>query len=369
MICQAPESEGRETAPLLKATRLGRIAVRHFLAPATVLRLATVLKAQPRLTFFDLLLLATSSEDCEPTLPVDFEELDLLAAQVTSEASALLPLPRPALVYLLGIDGKRLLAALKMALVLRQWTRTSEAQVVADQYHCYPFEIARLCESIERLLLAMSALLEQPAEDREEDVPLIERIAALRTMVTTGLDETVVTLTFIPGIGPTLARRLHAIGIVDIEALAQAEAADVAQVRGISPQRAAQLIAQATALLPSRSALRYREHGPRGQVSAPNWPREIDPYRLRRALDLKVQRLDGGIYEVRGGLEPHRVRLTSGRYHCDCQDAAQGNGCKHGLAVRLARGERSLKQLVKQISATAQPDQLDLFDLWFGRSR
>lgn len=366
MLCTGEAAEEPAAAPILKATRLGRIAVRHFLTPATVLRFAHVLTAQPRLTFFDLLLLATSREECEPVLPVDFEALDGVAAALSGEASYLLQLSCPALVALLGVQGKRLLAALKMALVIRQWTRVGDAHVVAETHDCYPFEIQRLCESSERLLLAMSALLAQPAEQGDDEVPCAERLEALRTMVATGLDETVVTLTFLPGLGPALARRLYGAGITDIEGLAQAETAVVAQVPGISAQRAAQWIAAATTLLPSRSALRYREQGPRVQLPTRGWPTEIDPYRLRRALDLKVQGGDGGCYWVSGGLEPHRVTVTRNEIRCDCPDAAQGHLCKHGLAVRLARGERGIKQLVKAISTTGKTGELDLFELWFG---
>ena len=60
----------------LKATRLGRIAVRHFLAPSTVLFFRRFLDSNGDWTFFDLLLAAASCPDCEPLLPVDYEELE-----------------------------------------------------------------------------------------------------------------------------------------------------------------------------------------------------------------------------------------------------------------------------------------------------
>src|SRR5262249_16870044 len=83
------DDEAQITAQRLRATRLGHIAVRHFLTPATVLLFRRALDQYSDLTFFDLLLLAASSEDCEPVLPVDFEDLDVLADYLSQEQSSL----------------------------------------------------------------------------------------------------------------------------------------------------------------------------------------------------------------------------------------------------------------------------------------
>ena len=371
MIC-ATQAEGASTTQRFAPTRLGRLAVRHFLTPATILRLRDGLTGEAELTFFDLLLLATASAECEPVLPVDFEELEQLAAALAGEASTLLQLPHPQLVARLGINGKRLLATLKMALVIRQWTRLGDTQPVAETFACYPFEVAQLGTSLERLLLVMAALFEKPEVEAAAElqaladyVPLAERITALRTMVATGLDETAVTLTCLSGLGPTLAQRLYRAGITDIEALAQAEPTTLAALRGIGAARAAQWIDQAIEVVKTRSALRYREIGTAGKPLVSTWPSEIDPYRLRRALDLAVRSGEGGSFRITGGLEPHRVLMAEGTYRCDCTDTANGHLCKHVLAVRLAQGDKRLKQLVQQLTSGAEPTQLDLFALWF----
>ncbi|MFN7929343.1 MAG: hypothetical protein U0Y68_15630 [Blastocatellia bacterium] len=110
-----------------------------------------------------MLLIAASSSDCEPVLPVDFEELDGLVQQLEQEPSILLGYANHELVSLLGISGKRLLAALRMAVVARAWTRLGNVDEVATQNNCYAFEVERLCESLVRLLLAMYALTEKSA--------------------------------------------------------------------------------------------------------------------------------------------------------------------------------------------------------------
>src|SRR5262249_11795804 len=149
------EEDGARTVHRMRATRLGYVAVRHMLSPTTVSKMANALNAQPELTFLDLLIIAASTDDCEPILPVDFEELDALASSLESERSVLLQRPRRELALLLGIEGKRMLAALKMALVGRYWTRAGDVYQVAERCGCYPFEVERLRESFDRLLGAM----------------------------------------------------------------------------------------------------------------------------------------------------------------------------------------------------------------------
>src|SRR5262249_49673066 len=152
----------------------------------TVLLFRHVLTPQDPLSFLDLLLVAASSDDCEPVLTVDFEELDDLASQLARERSFLLRRPQSEIVKLLGVDGKRLLVALKMALVARAWTRLGDLHVVTERHDCYVFEVERLRQSLERLLSIMAAVCnladnlgEQAAPQDEDMVPLKERVKAL----------------------------------------------------------------------------------------------------------------------------------------------------------------------------------------------
>ena len=154
---------------------------------------------------------------------------------------------------MLGIGGKRLLSALKISLALREWTRWGDADRVAESLCCYPFEIHRLVETMDRLLTGMLGILDpegvsdQPAFI-EEEVSVRERLAALHRMIVAGLDEEAVTLNLIPGIGPKLAHRLTGAGITDIEGLAQATTDDLSGVRGVSRDRAARWIDEAERL-------------------------------------------------------------------------------------------------------------------------
>jgi helicase len=183
-------------------------------------------------------------------------------------------------------------------------------------------------------------------------------------MVAHGVDEQVVTLTFIDGVGGTLARRLRDAGITDIEDLANADAADVVAVRGVSASRAARWIADATAKFKTMSAFSMREVGQKTETASGSWNAIADPYRLRRALDLKV-RCCGNQFTVTGGLEPHRVSRAAAGFACDCADFGKGHTCKHVLAVRLHCKDSELLPLVERLSSESQAGELDLFRLWF----
>jgi helicase len=370
LACAQREDEeaGRKQ---LQATRLGRIAVRHFLAPSTVLLFRRVFDPGEDWTFFDLLLVAASCPDCEPLLPVDYEELETLGARLAAERSRLLGRPRKEVAGTLGIDGKRLLSALKTSLAIREWTRRGDGERVAEVMACYPFEIHRLRETMDRLLTGMLAVIdpEEPAGQEaavEEEATVRERLTALQRMVDAGLDEEAVTLTLIPGIGPRWAQRLRSVGVADIEGLAQASPEALAGVRGLKRDRASRWIEQAAGLLSKRSGYWFREVGPAARVVSSVFPAEVDPYRLRRALDLTVNGGDGGDYCVSGGLEPHRVLMREGTFLCDCPDYSDGVVCKHVLAVRLRRGDPELSRLACELRSGAEDTGLDLFRLWHG---
>ncbi|HEX6292924.1 MAG TPA: DEAD/DEAH box helicase [Herpetosiphonaceae bacterium] len=359
----------------LLPTKIGRAAVRSMLAPSTMLHFRRVLGTNDDLTFFDLLVVAATSDDCEPVIRVDFEELDDLTERLRRESSTLLRRTRPELQELLGVGGRRLLFACKTALVARDWTRTGNAAAVAEIHGCYAFEVDRLHESLSRLIPAMEAVVEPPStqlqalmELDEAYVPLVERVRALTRMMTAGMDEAAATLTLIPGVGPALASRLRAAGLAHLEDVAIADPAEVANVPGISPARAKRLVEAASGLVRSRSALRYEERGGMAILKPSGWPADLDPYRLRRALDLTVSDRGEELYEVRGGSEPRQVRMVAGAPRCACPDAERGHRCKHSLAVLLARGDSEIESWSRRMEEVVDQNLLNLFDLWFDRS-
>ena len=375
MLAEIRDGEGLVR---LVATRLGHIAVRHFLAPETVLMLNTTLAADGAVnyTFFDLLLLAALH--VEPRLTVDFEELEQLGAALRAERSTLLAAGLGDLLGRLDVPPSALLSAIKSAQLARAWTRLGSAAAVSDELDCTESDVDRVVEATHRVLLAMAAIaaVEQNAEacvSPTETSTLAERLKALARMVAAGLDCGPATLTLVEGIGPVMARRLmeaavDGVAIADVETLALAEPSDLAEVEQLSATRAERWIARAQALVAGGvSARRYEEFdAPRASIAettAAQRPLGAN-YRLLRALHLQVH-AGGERYLVSGGSEPRTVQLAGSGWRCDCPDeTAPGGMCKHILAVRLHRSDAELRARIETITAAAGAP-LALQDLYF----
>jgi hypothetical protein len=86
----------------------------------------------------------------------------------------------------------------------------------------------------------------------------------------------------------------------------------------------------------------------------------IDPERLLRAMQLRVERVGRGQYRVTGGDETHYVDLIDPRLErCDCADhLLRQLVCKHLLACLLREGDdrviRSLGRLMRQMDNSIQ---------------
>lgn len=331
-----------EGAGKLGVTRLGRVAARHLLAPAAVSWLVGALRGVEAPTTLDLLLVALASGECA-LIPPDFEALEALGASLSSRRSWLLHGARSLLPR-----GRRLLAVLHSAALLLDWCETGDEEQTGQRWGCYPAQVRGLREEVRRVLAALAALSEGDLQ---------ERVRALDAMLTAGLDAEAVSLTQLPGLGPVLARRLVAMGISEVEALAEADADELAAVRGVSRARAQAWIEASLSL----SAWRFRDEAPCVSPRPHGWPEGVDPYRLRRALDLEVVSR-GSWLEVRGGSEPRRVEGEA----CDCPDHAAGHLCKHLLAARLHRGHAATRALVERLSQ-ADAGGLDLMSLWMDR--
>jgi helicase len=364
-----------ETRTLLRATPLGRIACRHQLRPATVLHLRRQLECKSALTDFDLLLACASAPDCEPVLPVDFEDLENLAEELGRHSSRLLADPVHTNV---AVGGKRLLSALKTCIVLWRWTVLGDEEMVAEEDGIYPFEIFRLIESMDRLLLASASiqkLIDHPVapettEDGEKEKPVksadLLRIELLRQKILNGIEGPAASLTLVDGIGSSWARKLSTNGIPDLSALAQASPEKLTTLSGLSAKRAAKWISDAATAGLQVPPL---AEAPRVPTIPPDHDMPVDPYRLRRALDLKVKGDGKHRWSVIGGSEPRLVQLDGETLSCSCPDHAKGRECKHIIAVRLHRKDPEICRMavLSRLGAKTASPYLDLFQLWFDR--
>ena len=381
MLTLKEKPDSKNKIPKLQATRLGRIAARQQLAPETILTIKHKLDNYSALTFFDLLLTVISTGDCETLIPVDFEELDNISSLMNQQPSWLLQGSNDEVKKRFSMHGKKLLTVIKTALIARTWTKRGDENDVADEFHCYPFEIHKLKESLTRLLTATIAILDDPSkrvpnEEIKDKVLLIpedptplSRTRALFQMISHGVDEETASLTVISGLGGILAKRLKQAGVKDIEDLALSDPEGISKIKGISAKRAKVFIQFAEENTQTLSAYYFHDDGPAITNIASGWPKAVDPYRLRRALDLRVKRQKKGSYLVVGGLEPHLVHnSSSSTERCDCMDFEKGNICKHILATRLSKKDKDMVHLVQKLKNTPNDTgSLNLFDLWFSR--
>jgi helicase len=368
--------EDQENRTLLHATPLGRIACRHQLRPATVLHLRRLLEFRNDLTEFDLLVACSSAADCEPILPVDFEDLENLAGELAGHGSLLLADP-PLADTILQVGGKRLLSALKTCIVLWRWTVLGDEEAVAEEDGIYPFEIRRLVETMDRLLLAAASIrkiMDRPQAQAGREAPELDteppkspallRMELLRQKILNGIDGPAASLTLVGGIGSSWAHKLSAQGIPDLAALAACSPEKLATLPGLSERRARQWVLDAAA---AGHALPPPVDAPRVPTFPPDHDMPVDPYRFRRAIDLVVRNTSSVEWSVTGGSEPRTVTLHEGTLACRCPDHAKGHECKHLLAVRIHRKDPLLQELKKTMSSSTvcSAPYLDLFQLWF----
>jgi helicase len=356
---------------LLTATKLGRVAVRHMLSPQTVQTLNRVMSLGNDFSFFDLALTVSATLDCQPVLHVDFDSLTNLATTLNIESSAFLSNCR--LLETLGVNGKRMLSALKMAAILREWTRFGVLDDLSSEYDVYPFELRRLFESASRIIQGWIALFElkkdTTIEINDYQAAFLEKLKAFQIMLEQGLNEEQVSLTFIKGIGPKWAKKIAASGITDVEELALCSPDQLLSLGNIKQSRAEVWISDAEEAVKEHSAYTFKEMKQKNLiVGHTTWDSDIDPYRLRRSIDLSVEQKTESSFFVSGGLEPHQVNQVDGHLSCDCMDFKKGHYCKHKLAVKSFVGDSNILTLLERINPKNGNQSLDLNTLWYGVS-
>lgn len=365
----------REDGDRLHPTRVGWTAVRNQLSPSTtrhVVELSNPEQAN-RLTDFDLLLHHCWDDDLQPKLPVSIEVVDALEDLIQTIPSRLLDAPPPA-----AHSPRACATGVLMATLAWQCVQGIDVDPCCDQLDIYPNDARLLQTSLVRFLNASADVhaAHDPVEDRDERRqrdqllgPSLEtRLRRLALQLEYELPRDAVDLTRLPGCGGRLARKLLAAGIAELETLCLCEREDLVAIPGIGLKRANAWIEAAGELVKDSEPVFQPASGKRVQtITPPDWPSDIDPGRLRRAIGLAVHREQPG-HRVTGGAEEHQVHNDV----CDCADYAQrGRGwwCKHRLAVRLASGDPVIKSLAGRLSDLRPPATLagHLADLTLGR--
>ncbi len=389
-----------KTGQYLSETSLGRIACQMVVEPATISLLRWFFDAVECPTEFDVLLVACLAEECTPRLGFNFEEIDSMTNTLTSVPSHLLDSPVSLLQNLPGhIHHRTLLSAIKSAVLIHRHTSGESLEDLATEFDAYPYDLALLRQNAGWMLAVAQRVFgclwkarekelaeedEIPAGESETPLPsksLHQQICALLSvMVQYGVPRVAVDLVKIPGIG---RKRVHALmneGIQSLGDFLSRPPSTLAKCLGVKIKTFAPMRAAAEELLAFEEmddpfALDFAPVAlPTAPALLQKWPRDIDPYRLRRALELNVDHCSAETVRVSGGAEPHRVNVAQNAlrkniYTCDCADFAKGHQqCKHILRARLElQDSADLLPLLRDLSGTdtsARPLRYALGEIW-----
>ncbi len=380
----------------LSHTALGRIATQMSLSPDTVVMLSQVYAQVSQPTDFDLLLAICLSDEVTPKLGFNFEEIDDLGDAIQLTPSHLLDWPAVDVAALRRTcTDQALLSAIKCSAILEAHTRLEEISALAERHDCYPADLQALKRNTLWLLEAAQRIFavlnrQQFLQEHEgEEAPgpptpsLHEGVVkSLRLMVEYGIPKGAVSLVNIEGVGAKRAQRLCAEGIFAAAEVANYSAEHLADLLGISAKTAERILASArneSVHTPQyrsiASASRERHVDPWPGATA---PLRVDPYRLRRALELTIDHLSAEAVRVSGGTEPHTIQVNEDAsrtrsYICDCADFARGQFlCKHVIRAKLAlHDDADIRPILDAFSRPQRdrPLRYAVGDLWMNAGR
>lgn len=379
-VRKAAEAGGED---ILGVTLLGKMAVKLMFCTETVADLLAVRETLKVPTLFDIFLLAAVSPDMAPVLYANNEELDEICRQAETLRGEFLPMTVDRIMKLFPDirETKRLLSAVKMAVICILITEGVPAAELSKTYSVYEADLNLMRENAVRVLTGMAAVCaaadrRDKARDEEDDssaenagdepvnreqakpkrksgLSLFLQQAA--DMLRYGVGEEMFFLTQMRNVGGVTARTLYHAGFRTPEALKAATAAELEKLPGIGKKLAGSIIGQAESIsqrtLPgnSRGTVRLTCRAPRIK------PKDgIDPYRLKRSLELSAAEGRNEKYRVTGGRDPHIVSWKEGTYRCDCMDFLK-NGesipCKHILCVRHEQGDEDVIKMVRKLDS------------------
>lgn len=371
------ETEDEDGSTRLKVGLLGRLAVRLMLSPETVKMIQDCYNAFERVYLFDLLLIAALSNDCDPVLRVNYEEIDELCETVLRQPSVLMDMTTEELrKRVADVSVRRILSAIKMAAVCLHLIRDEDPEEIVEKYDVYTADILILKENVIRLLTGMSAIFsaldkrdmgEEGSAERKNRPGSRQRLCAmLADMLQYQIPSEYIALTRLQGIGGKTARSLAENGYSTLQKIAEADPAELARIKGIGKKTAERIVVQAAEVSTEEPEV-YREELLEDIATVRGIKTAVDPYRLRRSMELSVKGAEGGKYLVTGGQEDHVVLWREGIYFCDCKDyEKRKDDCKHILCVRRAKGDAEILRMDKKIRENkSHPIREALPSLWY----
>ena len=164
------------------------------------------------------------------------------------------------------------------------------------------------------------------------------------------IDSRLVSLTRLKGVGGKTAKRFSAFGYTSLQSIADANPEVLSKIPGMGKKQADAVVKQAKELLASDGEYVYEEAPYDSVIDSRSIITIIDPYRLRRSLELSIKGSEGSKYIVVGGRDDHVVFVKDGQFTCDCMDYEKNGGsCKHILCVKRSLNDPEICRMVKRI--------------------
>ncbi len=386
-LIKEKENKGRV---YLSITALGRIAVQMSLSPLTAQLIIDFLKEYPNPSEFDLLLISCLTPEVTPKLGFNFEEIDQMTDVLLQVPSTILD-RKPNWLLTPGrkINEKKILSAIKCAVILHQHIHGEDLETLAINYDCYSADLSLLKNNIGWILDAATRIFNVASKTKSETNNTIDSAPppvrhaqlaqALIQMVAYGIPRHALGLVKIKGIGSKRAQALVVSEIYSREQLLSADQVYLSKILKLRRQSIEKILGGIEEIV-SQNEFSEESCSDPLTITAKSllekWPTEVDPYRLRRAFELKVDHQSAECMQISGGTEPHQVTISEdGRqtrsYTCDCIDFQKGNiQCKHVLRSRLEHDDGQITELVKQMK-DVRPKELrfSLGELWMKTGR
>ena len=378
----------------LSVTGLGRVAAQLNICPTSVKRLRSAYEIDFNSTEFDLLLIGCLLREASPKLGFNFEEIDPMADLLLQVESQILDTPVSILKRTgLVLSAKALLSAIKCSSLLYQYIQGTSMEILAQVYDCYSADLKILTQNVTWVLEAAKrvfSILQKKDQSENTDQPgskpatwnPVATLQDLQLMLQYGVPRNSLNLVRIKGIGAQRARSLIAAGIRTPQQLTTENTSQLCDILRMSEKTLHPILLSAMEFnnQPDHVSETYGgilpaalTGGRRPSTFLPSvWASRIDPYRLRRSLELRVDHVSQECIRISGGAEPHTVKVgwISSKlrsYQCDCVDFAKGQAnCKHILRARLElRDDAELLDLLNLLKTDHdRPLRYSLGELW-----
>ncbi len=385
----------KECRTYLNETALGRVATQMAVSPNTIHQWCALDREWDWWEEFDVLLAVCMAREVTPVMGFNFEEIDRMTDVLLRIPSTIMDGHSSELGRAMpGITVKRWLATVKAAVMLMQHTQGQAIEDLAVDYDCYPTDFQTLKRNCAWVLAAAQRVFQILARQRaegglEEGEKLSEPVKSregelcrrLGLMIEYGVPAESVGLVKVPGVGSKRVRKLIQNGVATLEALTRLRPKELGTILGLKREMAEKLIKKAKMVwAEERAEDPFEIGGPARRpvrsltIGEHAWklPAGIDPYRLRRALELEVTHVSEECIHVRGGTEPHQVSIETDAlrrraYQCDCADFGKGTSmCKHVIRARLElHDDRKIVEALRLLRESKErPLRFSLGELW-----